>query len=325
MKYIEIISHQRGADAVVQLHARIEAQHLWLGPVDNDGTQQMRLLVRDDQLQDVLDELRTLLVTQQSTQITVLPVDLTLPEPTRKDRKAEDAASAAREALYAEVEKGAQLDSNFLLLVVLSAIVAALGLLEDSVAVVIGAMVIAPLLGPNLALSLGTALGDVGLVHRAVKVLCAGVLLALAVALCISLIWPYEPNSQELLARTQVGLGSVVLALVSGAAGALSLMSGLSGTLVGVMVAVALMPPITAVGLLLGKGELELALNAGLLFAINVVSVNLASKVVFALKGVRPRTWYEKDKARQAMQRYLIGWLLTLGVLLVVLYMRSKI
>ena len=95
-------------------------------------------------------------------------------------------------------------------------------------------------------------------------------------------------TSPELAGRTNVGLDSVALALASGAAAALSLTTGLSSVMVGVMVAVALLPPAVTLGLMLGHGEGSLAAGAGLLLAINVVCINLASKVVFFIKGIRP-------------------------------------
>ena len=75
---------------------------------------------------------------------------------------------------------------------------------------------------------------------------------------------------------------------------------------------------------MLGSGNMQLAAGAALLLAINIVCVNLASKLVFYFKGVRPRTWLEKKKAKQAMTRYVLGWILTLIALLVLIYMRSS-
>lgn len=101
----------------------------------------------------------------------------------------------------------------------------------------------------------------------------------------IGIIWPFNITSPEIASRTVVGLDSVALALASGAAAALSLTTGLSSVLVGVMVAVALLPPAVALGLMLGHGHFDLAVGAGLLLAVNLVCVNLSSKVVFLLKA----------------------------------------
>lgn len=76
---------------------------------------------------------------------------------------------------------------------------------------------------------------------------------------------------------------------------------------------------------MLGLGDLNLAFSAGLLLAINIVCVNLAIKVVFFIKGVRPHTWWEKKKANRAMAIYVLVWIATLAVLVLVIYSRQKL
>ena len=185
---------------------------------------------------------------QPGARIVVLPIEVALPRPPEAERKKEDAAQTAQ-VLYGNVEREVQLNVNFFVLVVLSTVVAAIGLIEDNVAVVIGAMVIAPLLGPNLALALGTALGDTALIRKSLSSGILGIGLAIALSTLIGFVWPFQLVSRELLARTDVGLDSIALALASGAAAVLSITTGLSSVLVGVMVAVALLPPAAALGL----------------------------------------------------------------------------
>ncbi|MBL4801422.1 MAG: DUF389 domain-containing protein [Emcibacter sp.] len=135
--------------------------------------------------------------------------------------------------------------------------------------------------------------------------------------------WPEELNGPELLSRTVVGYDSIALALVSGAAAVLSLASGISSVLVGVMVAVALLPPGATIGIMLGAGRYDMALGAALLLAVNIVCVNLSAKLVFLFKGVQPRTWFEKKKARKAMIFYMVFWLLSLMVLGYIIMLRA--
>jgi uncharacterized hydrophobic protein (TIGR00341 family) len=330
MKYVEVVAESGSADTIMAIAEKAKAQDCRLGVVGEDNLQQMRLLVADEKLQWVLDALQHVLGAQPSARILVMAVEASLPraeekEGKRKEDKQKDSTTQVREALYEGVEKNARLDRNYVVLVMLSTVVAAIGLLEDNVAIVIGAMVIAPLLGPNLALSLGTALGDVSLVKKSVKTLLLGIFLAVLLSAILGFFWPSALNSPELLARTEAGLDSVALALASGAAAALSLTTGLSSVLVGVMVAVALLPPAATLGLMLGHGDHELALGAGLLLAVNIVCVNLASKLVFALKGVYPRTWLEKEKAKRAMWVYVLGWIITLVILMLVIAARQSL
>lgn len=322
MKYVEIIAHESSSKTILAIADKVKALDLRLGLVGTDEMRQMRMLVRDDKLQIALDTLQNVLGAQPTANIVVLDVETSLPTPDEEKRKQEDAATATRETLYGAIEKSVQLDRTYLVLIILSTVVAAIGLIKDNLAVIIGAMVIAPLLGPNLALSLGTALGDLYLMRKAIRTLLIGTLLAVALSVVLGLVWPGQLNSFELLSRTDAGLDSVALALASGAAAALSLTTGLSAVLVGVMVAVALLPPAATLGLMLGTGALDLAAGAGLLLAVNIVSVNLASKVVFFIQGIRPRRMLEKEKARRGMIIYVIVWLITLLVLVAIIYAR---
>ncbi len=324
MKLVEVIADAGSADTIRAIAEKHKAQNVRQGAQGEDGKQAMRLLVSDHRVQGVLDNLQNVLGAQTHARILVIPLDAVLPR-IGEDEQEAGTLTAAREALYETVEKDVRLDLNYLVLVVLSTVVAAIGLIENNVAVVIGAMVIAPLLGPNLALGLGAALGDGPLVRKSLKATAAGLGLALALSVGIGLAIPQDLSSPELMARTVAGWDSVALALASGAAAALSLTTGLSSVLVGVMVAVALLPPTVTGGLMLSHGQTELAMGAGLLLAVNLVSVNLTSKLVFLLKGIRPRAWAHREKAKRAMIVYILIWLLTLVALMVAIYLRGAL
>jgi uncharacterized hydrophobic protein (TIGR00341 family) len=320
MKIIEIIADAGNADTVAGIAEHYNARDFRLGYKGEDGRQAMRLLVSDEKAQAILDALQGALTTQEGTHIMLIPVEAALPRLPEAEEKAEEKAAATREALYDSIEKNSRLNVNFLVLVVLSTIVAAIGLIENNVAVVIGAMVIAPLLGPNLALALGTSLGDAQLIWKALQSNFAGLILAVTLSFVIGLVSPLPLDSPELLARTVVGLDSMALALASGAAAVLSITTGLPSVLVGVMVAVALLPPAAALGLMLADGQFTLATGAGLLLAVNVVCLNLSAKLVFLLRGIRPRTWWEKKKARRATVVYIAIWIVSMIILLMAFY-----
>ncbi len=325
MKIIEIIADQGHTDTIAGIVEQQKVIDCWLGSVDENGRQSTRMLISPEQTQPVLDALQGVLSATAGARIVVIPVEATVPRPAEEESADKDKASAAatsREELYNKIAKNAQLDLNFLVLVFLSTVVAAIGLLEDNVAVVIGAMVIAPLLGPNLALALGTALGDGQLMGRSLRTNLAGLGLAFLLSIVIAVLWPVDVSSRELLARTEVGLDSVALALASGAAAVLSITRGLPSVLVGVMVAVALLPPTATLGLMLGSGQIAPAIGASLLLAVNIVCVNLAAKVMFLVQGIRPRTWFEKQKARRAMFTYIPVWAISLLILILAIYVQ---
>ena len=325
MKYIEIVADTGHTDTIAAIAETAEVLDFRAGITDENGKQQTRILLNDNQLQPVLDSLQNVLGTQEDTYIIVLPVEASLPKEEEVKEEKKSPATAAREALFEEANKNTRLDFNFLILVILSTIVAAIGLIENNVAIVIGAMVIAPLLGPNLALSLGTALGDISLVKKSIKTLATGIALAVILSAIIGYLWVSPLESQELMARTTAGLDSAILALASGAAAALSLTTGLSSVLVGVMVAVALLPPAATLGIMLGQMKFNLALDAGLLLSINIVCVNLSSKIIFAIKGIGPRTSQEKAKAKRSMIVYTLGWMVALIILILVIYTRPSV
>jgi uncharacterized hydrophobic protein (TIGR00341 family) len=325
VKIIEVVADAGHTDTVTGIAERAELTW-WLGGLTEDGRQSVRLMVSDSKRQHVLDSLQAVLASSSEARILVVPLEAALPRPTEDTKSAEKekpSAATTREELYHNIEKGARFDGNYLLLVVLSTVVAAIGLIENNVAVVIGAMVIAPLLGPNLALALGTSLGDGALIARALKTSLLGLGTALLASVMIGVIWPPGTESAELMARTNVGLDSLALALASGAAAVLSLTTGVSSVLVGVMVAVALLPPTATLGLMLGQGDFSLALGAALLLVANVVCVNLAANLVLLFKGVKPRTWLEKQKARQSTRVYIGFWIVLLLLLIAVIVVRQ--
>ena len=326
MRIVEVVADAANEDALAGLAERF-ATDLWWGVENEDGRRSFRMLVADESRQALIDALQSLLGGVEGARTIILPVDVVLPRPKEEDEdeasKKRRSVAATREELYSEIVKGAKLDSNFLLLTFLSTIVAAIGLVEDNVAVVVGAMVIAPLLGPNIAFAFAASLGDRELMWQALKTNVAGLSFALVLSLAIGIIWPVNLASNEVMARTEVGMAGVALALASGAAAVLSLTTGLSTTLVGVMVAVALLPPTATLGMLLGSGQPGLAGGAALLLAVNVVCVLLAAKVVFLVKGVKPRTWLERTRAKQSMTIYLTLWATLLLILITVILIRT--
>ncbi len=286
------------------------------------------MLVRTADTQKLMDKIQTFLGKEEikdvigvdnkndHVRLVVQPVSAVWPIPEdRTEPNKKTFAGLSREELYNEIDKGSTIDLQFIALVILSAVVAAIGLLEDNVAVIIGAMVIAPLLGPNLALAFGASLGDLKMIRESIVTNVLGLSMAIAFGAILGMAWPYELNSFELLSRTKIGYDGIIVALASGAAGVLSLTAGVSSVLVGVMVAVALLPPAVALGIMLGSENFGLAMGAGTLLAVNVVCVNLSAKIVFWLKGIGPREWQDKQKARTSMGISVAVWVATLAAL----------
>ncbi|WP_336986865.1 TIGR00341 family protein [Altererythrobacter aquiaggeris] len=193
--------------------------------------------------------------------------------------------------LYDDIEESLHITPSYLLTVVLSSIIAGLGMRSGQTAVVIGAMIIAPLLGPTMGVALAATVGNRALGWKAAGTLLAGALFAVAGGIVVGLSVTIDPLVPELQSRTVVQAADIALALACGAAGVLAFSRGASLTLVGVMVAVALVPPLAATGIFLGTGEPAVAANALFLFAINLVCVNVAGIVMFLIQGLPPKNW----------------------------------
>ena len=321
MRIIEVVTDPGHVDTLRGIAEQQDILDHWVlpgPPAEDDGPPPrwaVRMLVRPARQQAVLDAVQQAMGTIEGARINIIPVEATLPRPPEVETDKRASAARSREELYEKIAAGARWHSTYLLLVILSTVVAAIGLEADSVAVVIGAMVIAPLLGPNIALAFASAVGDTALAGAALRTNLGGLALALGLSVVFGLLWPVDLSSHELMLRTRVGPADIALALASGAAAVISLTTGLSSALVGVMVAVALLPPTATLGLMLASGHHGQAAGAALLLAVNIVCVNLAAKVVFLVQGVRPRTWYERQKARQSTWFYLIFWLVLFAFL----------
>ena len=317
MKIVEVVTDAGHVDTILSIAEQFEVTDCWHYQLDQEGRYAIRMLVPNESMQSVLDTTQKTISSTENSRVIVMPVEATMPR--QNDEKKEKPSSASREQLYHSIEHNAKIDKNYLLLVVLSTIVAAVGMLEDNVAVVIGAMVIAPLLGPNIALAFGTVLGDGKLMLQALATLLVGIAVALGTSFMLTLSYDNVEFSHELLSRATVDFSSIVMALASGAAAALSMTTGLSSVLVGVMVAVAILPPTAVVGLMLGYQQYDLASAAFILLAVNIVCINLSGNIVFLLKGLNPRTRGEKIKAKKSAILYLTIWVILLVILLIIL------
>lgn len=158
------------------------------------------------------------------------------------------------EELYDDIDQSLHLRPSYLLTIALSSLIAGLGMRGDQTAVVIGAMIVAPILGPTMGMALASTFGDWNLGRKAAMTLVIGSALAILVGLLIGVVADIDPLIPELVSRTVVGPADIALALSSGAAGVLAFSQGSSLSLVGVMIAVALVPPLPATGIYAGAG-----------------------------------------------------------------------
>jgi uncharacterized hydrophobic protein (TIGR00341 family) len=314
-RMIEIYLPKDRADEVKKVLGGDLIEQVWNETLDG-GKVRLKLVLGGEKTQDLLDALEKNFRGVEGFRVVLLPVEAVIPR-TEEEAEPPRAGSmrVSREELYTEISDAIQLDRVYLLMTALSALVAAIGLVRSNIAVIIGAMVIAPLLGTNVGLALGTTLGDMALVRRALLVNLTGLALVFALSIGFGLVMDVDPEGPELKARTVVDLGDIGLALAAGSAGALAFTTGVPTVLIGVMVAVALLPPAVTVGMMVGSGEWTAAWGASLLLLTNLICVNLSGVVTFLMQGVRPLTWWESDRAKKATWIAILLWVVLLGTL----------
>jgi len=192
---------------------------------------------------------------------------------------------------------------DYFILIMLSSIIATLGLVTNSSAVIIGAMLVAPLMSPILGLSLSSVAGEHHTVEKAVLALFQGVLLAVSLSCVLSFLAYHSPFiilediPSEILARTKPSPFDLIIALAGGAAAAYALAQpDLSEALPGVAISTALMPPLCTIGIGIAIFEPAITIGALLLFLTNLFAISFAGTLVFIAMGFRPtkleKTWH---------------------------------
>jgi uncharacterized hydrophobic protein (TIGR00341 family) len=291
---IQIVLPKDQVAAVTDCLDDLASGHWFQIATEDDGRQLVVAALQSVDTQKFLDRISEALEGKSGWYLHVLPTEGGLPEiddEEEQERIAQRETARAREAIYSDIRQGTALTLDYLVLTALATVVAAIGLSLDQVAVVIGAMVIAPLLGPILAFAFAVNLGTVPLMLVALRALAAGLLVAAVSAAALGLMFRGHIDAVVASYDAPLSLITFALPLASGAAAALMVAGGKTSALVGVMVAAALLPPLSATGLLLGGGEWLAAGRALTTVLVNIAAINLSALIVFRAKGIRPRKW----------------------------------
>lgn len=307
----------------------------------HDGRYETTLLVDVNESEKVMDALHGRFEGDDGYRLMLIEIQASLPRPDQEEDDEKDGASASadgkndappdrstrisREELYFDLVESCKVSPQYLVMVALATIVAAGGMLRDNVAVIIGAMVIAPLLAPNIALSLATTLADPKLARKALASGGAGLAVAAGLSAAMGLVLPVSLQNPQLLNRAMVNFADVALAVAAGAAGALAFTSGVAGGVIGVMVAVALLPPIVAAGLLFASGHTVAGSGAAILVGVNLIGINLAGVLTFLLQGVTPHGWREERASRRATGLAIAIWFVLLSALVALIFIRGPL
>lgn len=223
---------------------------------------------------------------------------------------------------YRVIRRGGRPTQDFFTMTALSSAIASLGLILDSAAVIIGAMLVAPLMSAIIGMGLAIIHGDMRFLFKTTSAVCKGLIIAILTGFVFGLVNFHGEPTDQILQRTSPSILDLLVALISGIAAAYALCrKNVSNSLPGVAIAVALVPPLATVGVCLSIGYWNLALGAFKLFFTNLVAIVFASALVFASFGFRPNIDTTQDQRKlKVFQRSFLatGILVTLMVVLLV-------
>jgi uncharacterized hydrophobic protein (TIGR00271 family) len=222
--------------------------------------------------------------------------------------------------IYKELENAQQIDLFYIALVIISALIATLGLYINSQAVIIGAMIISPLMGPIMAGGLSFAISNKNLGRKAFKSISLGIILSVFFSAAITLVIPLKENTAEILVRTSPNILDLFIALFSGLAGAFAVtFKKTSNSIIGVAISVALMPPLCVTGIGISTGQAEVSLGGFFLFLTNLTAIFIAASVFFLVFGFFIHD--KHDYSNKALYRkYFVSFFLLLLLSMPLIY-----
>ncbi|MEZ6318181.1 MAG: DUF389 domain-containing protein [Phycisphaerales bacterium] len=297
LRLLQVVLPRRHRDELAEMLKSVESDRFWSIELDEDQVL-TTVVTRAEQVEGLADALCERFDAHEGFRLVLVPAEATrpkLPEPEQAPAdpasEPEDASAkpkwkpligrVAREELEEDLARGGSTTPLFVAMVVLSSIVACAGLVKDSPAVIIGAMVIAPLLGPNMALALGTTLGDVRLIKRSVRTNVVGIVVALAFSGVLGAVMGVDRANGGLAARAVVDLSDIAAQRSHrGRRGRLPRRDGRrSGTLRRRDGGVAALAPDVRVRHVLRPGSMR-GRHAAELLGVNIVCINLAATLV---------------------------------------------
>ncbi|MEN8806636.1 MAG: TIGR00341 family protein, partial [Desulfobacterales bacterium] len=211
------------------------------------------------------------------------------------------------EAVYGEISDGSEPGPRFYILVAVSTLIACFGLIANSTAVVIGAMLVAPLMTPIFGMSLALVRGETHLFGRAVQAEVVGVATSVAMGVMLGLVLGYFEPTPEMLSRTKPNLLDLLVAVLAGFAGAYALVDvKISPALPGVAISTAIVPPLANTGLCLSLGEVSGGMGSFLLFLANFLSILLIASATFIASGMA-KMYGKQPSRREYLRRFGIA------------------
>lgn len=315
MKRIELTCFDRQTQSVEYVLKKYKVSyHFELTMVDEDKLIRYVIVVPDILARNVISELGDLLETRfkeiylisQSLDATISDYSDKLYEEEKQKEQKKDKKLA--EEFKAITEPSVELKTNLLFMITIASAVALFGLFSNNAALVIGAMLLSPLLGPITAFSFNAAVGKPKKMYKAA--LSGLILTVVIIATGASLTAVVSPFidleiTPEILSRTEMTPVFLIIAILLGLAGGIAISSDIPGILVGVAIAAALVPPAVVTGISIAMLDYDMFINSLTLTTANILGLILGTMITFYAIGITPRHYHEKTQAKK-YQSYTI-------------------
>ena len=323
MEKIEVIVFEKQIEPVENVLKSYDVPHVRINAKSDSGDCFLyAITLPEDMVEEVIQKLAEVVdLKQKNILLNNIKIEATLSdhlnklaEKIHKPKK----VGIVIEELIPLTEPFTRLRKDYFVILWIAAIVSMSGLFANSPAVIIGAMLISPLLGPITALSLNSTLGRDDKVKKSffnlfLMLVTVIVLSAIITAIASQIV--HLQTTPEIQSRGDIHAVDVVISILLGVAGGIAMTSNIPGSLVGVAIAASLVPPAVVTGIGLSFLSAKLFTGSLLLVISNVVGLLLGSMIVFIVRGAIPRKYQDKEKARKYMKRSIITFT-TLSILL---------
>jgi uncharacterized hydrophobic protein (TIGR00341 family) len=285
------------------------------------------ILISEDESNNLLHQLKIRGVGTVFGDVRIVTLNTVL-RSSKLENKVIKSQGANVEEILSVLEGPATINLNYIALVILSAILAAFGLVDENVVIIIGAMIVAPLMGPIALTSLGAITPGRGYLFKGFVAESLGITLTVIVGFIVGQmvrIKDVEEYNREIASRTVLSETVVIFALVSGIAAGIIIVKGSNLSIVGVAIAASLAPPAANIGLLLAANDISNAINTSILLTINILSINFACSLIFLLFGLASKSGTSKRQSEIASRSnriitFSVGLTLMIMVILIIFY-----
>ena len=284
------------------------------------------LRVENDKSNSLLHELKIRGIGDVYGDITIVPISTFISSQHKEDR-IPPSSGANIEEILSVLEESSVVNSNYISLVILSSILAAFGLVDNNIVIIIGSMIVAPLMGPIALTSLGSITPGRGFLKRGLIAEVLGIGITILVGFIVGISENIGrvggiPISEEMIARTVLNDTVIIFSLVSGIAAGLIIAKGSNISIVGVAIAASLAPPAATIGLYLAAGHTVNVIESSLLLSLNILSINLACSIIFLLYKLPQKAGSSKRQSDRASRTSRI-LIFLVGILFVIVAVLS--